>query len=789
MITGSRVQWLELAAATIPECGGKARGLARLIDAGLQVPSGFVIVGLRSTVEIGELELSTWTERLGPWPYAVRSSALGEDGEQYSYAGQYESVLGIADTTALREAIARCLASLAGERVRGYEAGMGEREPSMAVIVQRMVDARCAGVLFTLDPMTGASDRWMIEAVAGLGEALMSGRAVPERHHINPEHPEHSTRTGTEVVLRPGELGRLVGQAHRFASGERLDMEWAIDHEGEIHWLQARPVARVGALALDELDSEMPSPCVGFTRYNIGEILPGAVTPMSASTSVVLLDAGMQRGYERLGVFAKIAERPQRSLITVSGHIFINMHAPYLLAAGVAGATKQAADRSLGGRVFDELEGLPARGKLRRLWTAVRMLPILRRSSRMVDRVERELRVMLASEPSDDHVAELEALLRFGLEAGEVHLLASTWSGLVSGVLEQMLGDGAPLDGELRRLFADLLAGIGAVESAEIGVELAALVELVRAEPSAAELLVGGDAQLLAWLRGPASGHAGRAFRAFLDRHGHRCIRELELREASWAEAPAPVLDVLRTGVANQPLARSEKPSLDRLALPAKSAGAIRWIVPHVHASIRVRERSKSLLVQTVRAAKRHVVALGEQLVARGRLAELDLVYFLTREELLKAVRGGTESLTTLTRRRRRALDRQATLRFAMVSRGKPTPLSSPPTQPGAARLIGTAVSSGVVEGRARVARTITEARELVPGEILIVPFTDAGWTPYFALAAGLATEIGGTLSHGAVVARELGLPTVVNLAGATELFETGQRVRLDADSGTLERV
>jgi phosphohistidine swiveling domain-containing protein len=785
-MTVSGVRWLPLAAASTPECGGKARGLARLISAGLQVPAGVVIVGADRAAQLDELELAAWLERVGPGPYAVRSSAQAEDGEQHSYAGQYESVLGIVEPSALREAIDRCLAARTSDRVHGYEAGVSEREASMAVIVQRMVDARCAGVLFTVDPLTGASDRWMIEAVAGLGEGLVSGRVAPDRHHVDPEQPERSSRTGLESVLRPGELGQLVEQARRFASVARVDMEWAIDEQGQIHWLQARPVTSVGGLALDELDSELTSARIGFTRYNVGEILPGAVTPMTASTSIDLLDAGMQRCYERLGVFASPAERPQRCMLMVSGHLFINMHAPYLFAASIAGASKEAADRSLGGRVFDELDGLPPRGKLRRLWTALRMFPILRGSNQMVDRVERELAIMLAREPGDDRVAELEAMWRFGQEVGEAHLLASTWSGLLVGVLEQTLGDGAPLDAEQRRLFADLLAGIGAVESAEIGVELAALVEFLRAEPAAVAALARGDAELLAWLRGPASGHAGQEFRALLDRHGHRCIRELELREPSWAEAPGPLLDVLRVGVASPPRERRLQLSLDQLALPAKSARAIRWMVPHVHASIRLRERAKSLLVQSARAIKRHIVGLGEQLVAQGRLAELDLVYFLTREELLAAARGSADPLTALTRRRRRVLDRQATLCFPMVSRDKPTPLPSRPKQPGAQRLVGTAVSPGVVEGRARVARTITEARELVAGEILIVPFTDAGWTPYFSLAAGLASEIGGTLSHGAIVARELRLPTVVDLAGATELFATGQRVRLDADSGEL---
>jgi pyruvate,water dikinase len=183
---------------------------------------------------------------------------------------------------------------------------------------------------------------------------------------------------------------------------------------------------------------------------------------------------------------------------------------------------------------------------------------------------------------------------------------------------------------------------------------------------------------------------------------------------------------------------------------------------------------------------------LGEQLAARGGPAELDLVCFLTRTELVELARAPRErgvATARLAVRRRHALARQQALRFPMVCAGKPVPLPAEPLAPGMhmQALHGTPVSGGVVEGNARVARTPADAGALRPGEILVVPFTDAGWIPCFGLAAGLATEIGGTLSHGAVVARELGLPAVVDLDRATERFETGQRVRLDADTGVLQ--
>jgi phosphohistidine swiveling domain-containing protein len=791
-MSNAGLEWIDLARADRPECGGKARGLARLIAAGLRVPAGVVIVGARSA---GDLDSLDAIARLGSGKLAVRSSARGEDGEQASYAGQYLSVLEVEGEPALREAVDRCFASVHAERVRAYEGGSGEGE--MAVVVQRMIDARCAGVLFTLDPVTGARDRWSIEAVEGLGEALVSGHARPDRHRVDPEHPELavvSELAGDAPVLRDDELRRLVEQAKQALvrlGGSPLDMEWAIDREGEIHWLQARPATGLAGPGLGELDSTTKPPSLGFTRYNVGEILPGAITPLTATTTIELIEQGLQRFYRRLGIFvegAEGADAPDRCLVMVSGHVFMNMRAPYLFSAKVAGADKQSADRSLGGRVFDELEGMPPWGPMRRLWTALRLFPVLRRADREVARVERELAALRAS---GDPIADLERLLHFGSDVAEVHMLASTWSGMLAGILENMLGEGKPLDAVQRQRFAGLLRGIGSIESADIGLELDAVVDALRSEPGACERLrEADDAELLAWLRSREGGRASQCFGALLDRHGHRCVRELELREASWAEDPTPLLGVLRaatTGTTTR--ARPAAGNLDEVELPRKGARGIRWIVPKAHEAIRLRERCKSLFVQVVRRIKTHCVELGERLVGERALADLDMVFFLTRDELLASVRPGSTAARELTRiaaRRRRALAQQASLRFAMVSRAKPQPLPPEPVPAGTRRLAGTPVSPGIVEGRARVVRTAREAGRLVPGEILIAPFTDAGWTPYFSVAAGLATEIGGTLSHGAVVARELGLPAVVDLGGATELFTTGQHVRLDADTGQL---
>jgi pyruvate,water dikinase len=210
-------------------------------------------------------------------------------------------------------------------------------------------------------------------------------------------------------------------------------------------------------------------------------------------------------------------------------------------------------------------------------------------------------------------------------------------------------------------------------------------------------------------------------------------------------------------------------------------------LLPVAHAAIRSREHTKSALVAVTTELKHAYRALGASMARRGLLPDEDAVFFVTHEELGDGARG-RRHLSHVAVARRRTLDYQMPLHFPETFRGRPEPLPSAPVQPQDSALVGKPVSRGVVTGRARVVTTLEEAASLEAGEILIAPITDVGWTPYFALIAGLATDVGSAVSHGAVVAREYGLPAVVNLRAATTHFRTGEIVTLDGDRGTLAR-
>jgi pyruvate,water dikinase len=217
---------------------------------------------------------------------------------------------------------------------------------------------------------------------------------------------------------------------------------------------------------------------------------------------------------------------------------------------------------------------------------------------------------------------------------------------------------------------------------------------------------------------------------------------------------------------------------------------ALRWLLPKAHFAIRQREHTKSMMVMATHRLKRGYRHLGVLLEQAGHLSDADLVFFLTHEELKIFCQAPNATSDELAKQRRVALSFHEKMEFDDIYVGTPEPVvyqASECAKEG--ELIGRPVSLGVVEGYARVATTLSEAAGLQPGEILITPITDVGWTPYFSSIAGLATDVGSAVSHGAVIAREYGLPAIVNLRTATKVFSTGDYVRLDADHGSLSRI
>jgi phosphohistidine swiveling domain-containing protein len=787
--------------------GGKASGLARLRAMGLRVPETLVLVG----AEPGPLspEIEARIEQLGDRPLAVRSSAIGEDGHDASFAGQYETVLDVRGRDELRAAIERCLVSASNERASAYReareaSGLhaADAAPVMSIVVQQMVDARVSGVCFTVDPVTQRRNRLVIDSVAGLGEALVSGHASPDHDELLREQMRWEPRvvTGEGPVLSEGERARVAAEAAEAEkqAGEPLDLEWAIDASGELFWLQARPIT---TLRMDpqSLDTGLLDSRDVFTRCNVGEMMPGAVSPLTFSTCARGIDVGWQMNMIDLGVRAR--RDPENVYIGMShGHLFINLSEGARFAAAVTGSSPDEQSLAICGRLVPEVvapEVPPLRVRLprivRQVWSVLRAQPNLRKMERL-----EAGGAMATAATAFESWQNIDAKMEGLFESYARHLTVSSGAGALAPILLRVLaGDGEPSD-QHHAIVANLFAGADGVESADIaeGAErvLDALLQCDPLPEGFAELEV--DAAF-AWLGSAAAGEPGRLLAAYLRRHGHRSLRELDIRQPEWEYDPTPLVRSLQTQVRGR-LRQLENGSGSTISPDARLAASrtraeptrFRWLARVAHAAVRNRETGKSLLVKMTRHFKRAYRGLGVQLVSEGRLPDADAVYFLLHEELGElASTDAPDRLAQIALERREALAYQQTLVFPEVAVGRPEPERPATESNDDDRIIGKPVSGGVVVGRVRVVRHLEEAESLEPGEILVSPITDVGWTPYFAIIAGLVTDVGSAVSHGAVVAREYGLPAVLNTRDGTRRLKTGDRVRLDGDRGVVDRL
>ena len=773
--------------------GGKAHGLAKLVGIGLAVPDAFVIINAQQNTNIDQLE--DFYQSIGSGLVAVRSSAIGEDGVDSSFAGQYETILNVEGIDSLKRAINQCVASLDSNHASAYKQEQTDlSEAAMCVVVQRMVQPKAAGVLFTADPVSGRHDRLVIDAVAGLGEALVSGEITPDHYELNLNNELCQQELSGDLPLLSGDHIKALAEGARTASKKlaaHLDMEWAIDNDNNLYWLQARPVTTLSS-DLNELDTAINQDDV-ITRCNVGEMMPGAVCPLTFSVQGRAIEHGMQHMHVCWGVRPTITHQ-WTQLNLFFGHMFLNMSGGLKSASYVSINTAETMAQSLCGRPITELKEPDFKAPLWRRWYGnYKFLRYCLAAKKTIQEFEQrfdQLDVTLLDNPKA-MIAMLDEILPWLNEVTEVHLRSSAYSGLMEGVVQGIVSEGQqPPTTQQQADAAKLFAGASNVESALLVAHLDSVVDKIAAHPDSSEVFAKGDSEAaLKWLQSSNSTTAGTAFTDFLARHGHRSYRELCIREQGWIDRPIAVVETMQAALNARASGNYTIKKTSNIDLTTLSR-ALRWLLPKAHFAIRQREHTKSMMVMATHRLKRGYRHLGVLLEQAGHLSDADLVFFFTHEELKIFCQAPNTTSDELAKQRRVALSFHEKMEFDDIYVGTPEPVvyqASECAKEG--ELIGRPVSLGVVEGYARVATTLSEAAGLQPGEILITPITDVGWTPYFSSIAGLATDVGSAVSHGAVIAREYGLPAIVNLRTATKVFSTGDYVRLDADHGSLSRI
>jgi phosphohistidine swiveling domain-containing protein len=651
------------------------------------------------------------------------------------------------------------------------------------------VNARAAGVVFTADPVSARRDMLVIDAVAGLGEALVSGEATPDHYGVHSEGSiVRRQLTATEPVLSDQEVTLIAEQARAAVAheGHPLDLEWAIDQDGTLYWLQARPITTLPA-DLNEFDTTLPRPDDVLTISNVSEMMPGAVCPLTGSFTGWGIDYGLQHMQVAVGARPEIVKEWQITAWAY-GHLFLNLTGNVVMSSAVLGSTVEQTAQALCGRIVPELKALSPQPFLRRVSNTASLLRYCLRAPKVVEEFGRELDAFTIDNTQDSATmwAQLQKKSAFFDHAMAVHIQSSALSGFLCSIVENMVsGQSNNSTSEEQGEAVRLLAGAKGVESAVMLEELDSLVDGVFAHPDSEGAFQKVDEKAaLAWLQN--SPELSPAFTAFLSKHGHRGYRELCMRDPAWIDDPQPLIQSMQAGVHARRVTGGRKSQhVSEIDWAVLSRG-LRWILPKAHNAIRRREHTKSQLVDAAHRFKRGYRHLGALLREEGVLPDADLLNFFTVEELPDLVAGCSTVGVECALQRREALVYQQQFEFPEISVGIPHPIEEHTVQSTDGVLHGRPASRGVVEGVVRVAHTLAEAAFLQPGEILITPITDIGWTPYFSLIGGLVTDLGSSVSHGAVIAREYGLPCVVNSREGTRFFQTGDRVRLDGDKGTV---
>lgn len=794
---------------------------------------------LRAAFEAGRISAAITDavcDALPAGAVAVRSSATAEDLPDASFAGQQDTYLNVQGRDAVLDAVRRCWGSLWTARAMAYRQrqGIEPADVALAVVIQEMAPATAAGVMFTVHPVTGAPDQVVINATWGLGEALVSGR-------VNPDSIVADKRIGRVVHTELGDKAVMTAaseagvsemevsaeqRARRSVTDEQVaglvrlgreletlfgcpqDVEWAIVDDRPV-LLQSRAITTgpgtvPGDDAWSPTDRGEPQPFDFWTQQDMGERWPDPVTPLTWSVSEPMNQRTMDGML--MGLKAPYAGRIQWTR-RVGGHVYLNegalLHA-YTLGFGMP------MEMMLSGLTHPRARPAGAEGW--RLGRVLAHLPFYWRAATVWERnvahfetefpridawVDEFMARDLLAVPDADLLREaqdtwFERVMTYIVYHTNATSLSMSAYAEVEGQMARWMGDASLVQGlaggisgviaaEMVPALSDLAASLRDLDLDRVVTEhppLAAL-EILRADPRAAAFLARLD--------------------AFLARHGHRCMVEAELRFPRWREAPEQVIEQIAAALrspagtaaaaAEQAATRREETTI-RIA---QELGFLRRLafqrsLERMHRFTRLRDNGQSYVVKLLMPLRHLLAVLGERYAERGWLRTPDDVFFLVEEELAAVVAGGSPArLQANADARRLAYDHWFTQQppDALDAAGQPVAPDLPEAD--ANTLVGLAASRGTVTGIARVVQSPQDASRLQPGDILVTRATDPGWTPVFSLIGGVVVEIGGMLSHGAIVAREYGIPAVVNVPQATRRIIDGQTITVDGTTGRVK--
>ncbi|NLT36555.1 MAG: phosphoenolpyruvate protein kinase [Methanomassiliicoccus sp.] len=852
------------------EVGGKAANLGRLIAGGFPVPPGLVIPveaydeylgregirqkivealssidfqdeasvekasgtikGLFSDIDTGEVVagLDLALADIDPESlWSVRSSAVAEDLATASFAGQQDTYLNIRRPN-VSENVRKCWASFWNTRAISYrhKAGVDQISSGIAVVVQRMVDARSSGIMFTSDPVSGRKDRIVMESSWGLGESIASGLVTPDRYICDKltgkliertvnrkvtgiflsSDGSRSVRMTEERQMAPSlttdEITMVAKMGRKIESyfGAPQDVEWAIEGE-HLFILQSRPITNLSNDGDtlwtrgygDEYWSDVTSPLF-FSL--LGEMLTKYVNHEGSEimgywglTDKELLKVHKGHIYFNASVLEEVfTYNPKFSRTNELLNYFPQKDQDRIARADTRIAARLWAEVRI--TLLDN-EGVILRtDKAYRKWAAS-FIKVAERFDSLdlaaLDDAQLQAEYMTLRQASIKHFQ----LIRYGMVTHSIgtNLMVKRW-------LMDWLDDRSGL------LYSKLISGLDDNKTIKTNIAIAKLAKVAQKDEAVRERLTSlSSREALETLSvDPRMRSFGQELEAFLKDYGHRSHTR-EMYFPRWADDPTLVIDVVRSLMSSEvgdleklekerirERKETEKVVLEKIA--RLRYGYLRNMVfrPVLHFAqtyLMFRENQRFYLDHIIRRWRVLFLEYGRRLASRGLLERKEDIFFLTKEEAFELLEKGGDMKAAVDERRA-DFDRYENVLPPKFLRGNVEFDDTVVRGPDTIRVSGVSASPGVVTGNIRVVETIENLPLVREGEIMVTSNTDPGWTAVFSKLGGLVTETGGILSHGAVVSREYGIPSVTAVKDATTFFRTGQRVTLDGNDGTI---
>ncbi len=787
-----------------------------------------VIEGIAIPQDISE-EITRLLSRLGENnAYAVRSSANAEDLPTASFAGQQDTYLNITGKEAIIKHISKCWASLFTERAVIYrlQNGFDHRKVQLAVVVQKMVFPQVAGILFTADPVTSNRKVLSIDASFGLGEALVSGLVNAdtykvrngrddkiidkkistkklaiyaqkdggtEQQEIEPERWNRQALTD-EQILQLEQIGRKIEEHF----GCPQDIEWCLAYD-TFFIVQSRPITTL-----------YPIPEAGDQENHVyvsvghGQMMTDPMKPLGLSFFLLTTRAPMRKAGGRLfvDVTPLLASPDMRHTLMDT----MGQGDPLIRDALVTIVEREGFIKS---PPEDEKEQSPGRGARvvspSGFRTQIESDPVIvsdliKRSQASIEELKRNIQTKSGPELFDfilEDIQQLQKIL-FDPQSHAVIMAAMDASAWINEMMNEWLGEKNAAD--------TLSQSVPNNVTSEMGLALLDVADVIRPYQEVIEYLqhIKADSFLDGLTELEGGREARDAIYAFLNKFGVRCAGEIDITRTRWSEEPATLIPAILTNIRNfepgaserrfeqgqQEALQKEQELLERLKqLPdgEEKAEETKRMIDLIRNFAGYREYPKYGMVSRYFIYKKALLKEAERLVRANIIHEKEDIYYLTFEELSGAVRTHTLDYEIIRNRKDEyKFYEKLTPPRVLTSDGEIVTGEYKRENLPAGALAGLPVSSGVVEGRARIILSMEDA-DLEDGDILVTSFTDPSWTALFVSIKGLVTEVGGLMTHGAVIAREYGIPAVVGVENATKLIKDGQRIRVHGTEGYVE--